>query len=109
MDSFLVPTFLKQLSDPAIESVLLCGCGGGFDFVHGLLILPELLRMGKKVTIGSYSFGDPKRITGAKQILEEPYVCQVDANCHGPPNYAPEIGMCQFLDGEYPANAPHKM
>ena len=33
-DSFLVPTFLRMLADPSIKTVMLCGCGGGFDFVH---------------------------------------------------------------------------
>ena len=32
-------------------------CGGGLDFAHGMLLYGDLVRMGKRVTIGSYSFG----------------------------------------------------
>ena len=40
------PTFLRQLSEPSIRTVLICGCGGGFDFIHGMLLYPELRRLG---------------------------------------------------------------
>src|SRR4051812_26734684 len=40
--SLLLPTFLRRLADPDVKTVLLCGCGGGFDFVHSLLLYPEL-------------------------------------------------------------------
>jgi len=53
-DSFLVPTFLRMLADPSIKTVMLCGCGGGFDFVHSLTLYPELRRLGKGVVIVSY-------------------------------------------------------
>jgi hypothetical protein len=33
-DSSLMPTFFRRLADPSIETVMLCVCGGGFDFVH---------------------------------------------------------------------------
>jgi hypothetical protein len=58
--SLLLPTFAEQLADPAIRTVLLDGCGGGFDFVHALALYPELIRLDKEVVIGSYSFGDPQ-------------------------------------------------
>jgi hypothetical protein len=57
--SLLLPAFVRRLSDPSIRTVLLCGCGGGFDFVHALALYPELRRLGKAVVLGSYSFGDP--------------------------------------------------
>src|SRR5579871_5078501 len=70
-ESFLLPTFLRKLADPSIKTVMLCGCGGGFDFVHGLTLYPELRRLGKTVIIGSYSFGDPNKITGAPEVFNE--------------------------------------
>jgi hypothetical protein len=62
--SLFLPPFLRRLADPSVKSIMLCGCGGGFDFVHSLLLYPELIRLGKSVVIGSYSFGNPNRITG---------------------------------------------
>ena len=47
--SLLLPTFLRRLADPDVKTVMLCGCGGGFDFVHSLLLYPELRRLGKSV------------------------------------------------------------
>lgn len=31
--SLLLPTFVARLADPAIRTVMLCGCGGGFEFI----------------------------------------------------------------------------
>ena len=65
-----MPTFLRKLADPSIKTVMLCGCGGGFDFVHSLTLYPELQRLGKKVVIGSYSFGDPNKISRCHRRLQ---------------------------------------
>jgi hypothetical protein len=70
-DSFLMPSFFRRLVDPSIKTVMLCGCGGGFDFVHSLTLYPELRRLGKSVVIGSYSFGDPNEITNATNVFCE--------------------------------------
>ena len=67
--SYFLPTFLRRLADPSVKTVMLCGCGGGFDFVHSLLLYPELKRLGKSVVIGSYSFGNPHRITGDAETI----------------------------------------
>ncbi len=61
--SLFLPPFLRRLADPSVKTVMLCGCGGGFDFVHSLLLYPELKRLGKSVVIGSYSFGNPHRLS----------------------------------------------
>lgn len=107
--SLLLPTFLRQLADPSIKTVLLCGCGGGFDFVHSLTIYPELRRLGKTVVIGSYSFGDPNKITGAADIFNETGVIAKRATAASTPAkyYGPEVHVCSFLDLRYPASAPH--
>lgn len=42
--SFLLPSFYARLA--AADRVLIAGCGGGFDFLHSMLIYPELIRMG---------------------------------------------------------------
>lgn len=107
--SFLLPTFLRQLADPSIKTVLLCGCGGGFDFVHSLTLYPELRRLGKTVVIGSYSFGDPNKITGAAVVFDEAgaLVKRVTAASTPDGRYGPEVHVCSFLDQRYPSSAPH--
>jgi hypothetical protein len=109
MTSYFHPTFLQRLADPSIRTVLLCGCGGGFDFVHSLTLYPELRRLGKKVVLGSYSFGDPAKITGAPVIFEEEGVSAVRATAACTPDreYGPEVHVCSFLDAWEPAQAPH--
>lgn len=103
------PSFLRRLADPAIENVLLCGCGGGFDFVHGLALYPELQRLGKNVVIGSYSFGAPEAIRGAPTVFEEgdALAKRVTAASTPAPHYGPEIHLCSFLDARFPKDTPH--
>ncbi len=106
----LQPTFLRRLADPTIRTVLLAGCGGGFDFVHSLLLYPELRRLGKQVVLGSYSFGDPGRIRGPAPVVFEQgaaLVKRVTAACQPDPHYGPEVHVCSFLDQRFPTSAPH--
>lgn len=42
--------------------VMMVGCGGGFDFVHSMMLYPELKRLGKKVVLTSFSFGNVDNI-----------------------------------------------
>ncbi len=46
------------------------GCGGGFDFLHSMLLYPELIRRGKQVTILSFSFGVVKNLQRADVCYE---------------------------------------
>lgn len=89
----MLPSFLRKLSDPAIKTVFVCGCGGGFDFVHSMTLYPELMRLKKKVIIGSYSFGMPSRIGEAPTVYEDgkAIVKRVTATSEGPGDYAPEV------------------
>ena len=111
-DSFFLPHFLRRLADPLVKTVMLCGCGGGFDFVHSLLLYPELKRLGKSVVIGSYSFGDPNRITGdAETIFDsgQAIAKRVTGASRPDPYYGPEVHVCSYLDSLYPASAPHSV
>lgn len=109
--STLVPTFLQQLFDPAIKSVLLAGCGGGFDFVHSMLLYPELRRAGKEVTILSYSFGVVSNLQRADVVYEGvsekeggkgPECKLVTCKTVGSGKYQPEVGLLGFLRDMYP-------
>lgn len=108
--SLLIPTFLAQLAAPEIKTVLLCGCGGGFDFVHSLILYPGLRQLGKTVIIGSYSFGEPENIGGQAPVVfkdGKALVKQVTAQSIPNEYYCPEVHVCSFLDQHYPATAPH--
>jgi hypothetical protein len=110
--TFQLPTFLMQLTNPDIKTVLLCGCGGGFDFVHSLVLYPELRELGKTIIIGSYSFGEPQRISGnAPTVFEKnnAIVKQVTARSIPDKHYAPEIHVCSYLDLHYPDTMPHSI
>jgi hypothetical protein len=104
------PTFLARLLDPSVRTVLIAGCGGGFDFVHGMLLVPELVRAGKKVVVHSYSFGAVEALDPMAQLVfaeGDARVVRVTAAHRADPGYAPEVHVASFLDAHYPARAPH--
>ena len=104
------PSFLESLARPDIQTILLCGCGGGFDFVHSLVLYPILREWGKQIIIGSYSFGDPNKISGpAPVIFAEGNVIAKRVTAHSRPDrfYCPEVHVCSFLDQHYPNTVPH--
>ncbi|KAH3760131.1 cell surface glycoprotein [Pelomyxa schiedti] len=73
-------------------------------------LYPELMRMKKRVVIGSYSFGDPDRIQGNSEVFfqhQKALVKKVTAQSEGDWHYAPEINICAFLDEKFPESAPH--
>ena len=51
-------SFIKNISDPLIKTILLCGCGGGFDFIHSSILIPLLKKLKKKLIFASFSFTD---------------------------------------------------
>jgi hypothetical protein len=117
-----LPEIIRRISDDNIRTVLIAGFGGGFDFVHGAILLPELHRLNKKIIFGSYSFGDPQDLQGQDAEIvfqsdetnlgEDQGVCVKRVTGRSTARhaeYAPEIHMCSFLDSEYPKNAPHWM
>lgn len=110
--SLLAPRFLARLAQPSIRTVLLAGCGGGFDFVHAATIYPELVRLGKRIVYVSCSFGDTGRIHGDAPVVFErdgAMVKRVTAASHPDPYYGPEVHLAAFLDHRFPAAAPHSL
>jgi hypothetical protein len=108
--SLLTPRFLARLADPSIATVLLAGCGGGFDFVHAAALYPDLVRMGKRVVWVSFSFGDPARIGGEAPVVFErdgALVKRVTAQSIPDGYYGPEVHLAGFLDERFPERAPH--
>ena len=110
LGSTLVPTFLRRIAAPESKHIFLCGCGGGFDFVHGMILYPELKRLGKQVTIGSYSFTQHESIgEPAAPAFEHngARATWVTAETAADPVYCPEVHLCAYLDSTYPDEAPH--
>ncbi|MCK6545616.1 DUF1152 domain-containing protein [Myxococcota bacterium] len=108
--STLAPGFVRRLFGDDIRTVMICGCGGGFDFVHGMTLYPELVRRGKRVIVGSYSFGDPHRIGDpAPIVFEEGEAIAKRVTAASAPDsyYSPEVHVASFLDATYPSRAPH--
>eukprot|EP01124_Arcella_intermedia_P019160 TRINITY_DN262_c0_g1_i1.p1 TRINITY_DN262_c0_g1~~TRINITY_DN262_c0_g1_i1.p1 ORF type:complete len:360 (-),score=83.14 TRINITY_DN262_c0_g1_i1:31-1110(-) len=109
--SLMMPSFLRKLSDPLIKNVAIAGCGGGFDFVHSLNLYPELVRLQKKITIISFSFGDVSQILNSPVVWEQDgvKVKEVSSTSKQDAYYNPELSMVTFLDSKYPTQAPHKI
>lgn len=110
--SLLEPRFLSRLGHPSIKTVLLAGCGGGFDFVHGSALFPELVRLGKRVVYVSCSFGDAARIRGEAPVVFEQdgaVVKRVTAASLPDPAYGPEVHLASFLDRRFPEAGPHAL
>lgn len=123
------PSFLRLLRDERVHTVLIAGCGGGFDFMHSGHFIPMLLAWNKTLIFHSYSFGDPTTITGAAKFTADasvpaevresvppmmancawPAVCVVDGNCVSRSNYGPEVALCSFLDKRFPDRAPKRL
>lgn len=122
-----VPAFIRLLLDDSVHTVLMAGCGGGFDFCHAVNFLPMLAAAGKRVVIHSYSFGDPSLIHGSAPFTYDalpeivrakvaddaeksqwpshgasasawPEVRVVNAHCAGTLHYAPECQLMSFLE-----------
>lgn len=108
----LLPSFIQKLVNPAVKNILMCGCGGGFDFVHSMNLYPMLKALGKTIYIHSYSFGDVQWIDPrAKNAWNKPSVKIIHSSLrsHNGQNYDPELNMCAFLDEQYPESAPHEI
>jgi hypothetical protein len=110
------------LKDPRVKSILLVGCGGGFDFVHSLLFYDDLIKLGKRIYVGSYSFGDPSEYSESPPLVPHfqvdpsnssnlvlSSVVRITSKCRGSEYYCPELGYCSYLDLLYPENSPHSI
>jgi len=113
--SLLSPSFLEIINNPEVKNVLITGCGGGFDFTHGMLIYPELKKLKKNIIIGSYSFGSTENIKDADVVWQHKIAhgggtCQakkVNASSQGHHRYCPEYRMALYLDECFPQESPH--
>ena len=90
--SFLQLPFFREL-DKA-QTILLAGCGGGYDIYCGLPLYFGLREMGKTVHLANLSFSSIQASNGRK--LPGGMVA-VDAKTEGSTRYFPEIYLAQWL------------
>eukprot|EP00697_Spironema_sp_BW2_P002187 gnl/Spiro4/12940_TR6860_c0_g1_i1.p1 gnl/Spiro4/12940_TR6860_c0_g1~~gnl/Spiro4/12940_TR6860_c0_g1_i1.p1 ORF type:complete len:366 (+),score=88.04 gnl/Spiro4/12940_TR6860_c0_g1_i1:35-1132(+) len=123
--SSFTPTFWRQLTSPTVSTILICGCGGGFDFVHSMLLYRELRELGKTIVICAYSFVEPNTYSSSETVpcpvvwpLERDDTARcatgpstvvkvVRAGVNHSPYYAPEHHVASFLDSRFPDTSPH--
>lgn len=90
---FSLPFFEKLES---AQTVLLAGCGGGFDFFCALPLYDLLRRAGKTVHLANLSFSD---IGGARAEMLTPHLMKVTADTRGNERYFPELHFCRWMRG----------
>ncbi len=86
--------FFDKLADA--QTVLLAGCGGGYDFFCGLPFYETLRRAGKTVHLANLSFSD---IDGAQGRMLTPHLMEVTKDTHGNEHYFPELHFCRWMRG----------
>lgn len=87
----------QQLLDEA-DTVLLAGCGGGYDVFGALPLLHELVARRKRVHLASLSFSYLNGLRGAVQRFTQPNLYTVGANAATERAYCPEAWLAQFLE-----------
>ena len=88
------PPFLEKLE--SAQTVLLAGCGGGFDFFCGLPLYDALKRAGKTVHLANLSFSD---LDGAQGEMVTPHLMRVTKDTRGNERYFPEMHFCRWMRG----------
>ncbi len=92
----IVPFGLRKNS-----TVLISGCGGGFDFLCGLPIGLELENRGHKVVYSSYSFTDLQAIPQGRWINDELVLINETTKDLKDSSYFPEKVYCDWYAQRY--------
>lgn len=103
------PIWLKHIKDPKVKTILITGCGGGFDFTHSLLLIPTIIEFGKHFVIISNSFTQIDLMTDYPEVYRSKkhkkcvgrLITPKDTDFHG---YFPEIHFSNFLRQKYGDN-----
>ena len=105
---------MRDLLDARIDradSILLAGCGGGYDVLSAVPLAIDALSRGKRVTFGSLSFSDLAGHEGAERVGPTGILVSADL---GENAYFPELVLRRWLDARgvasavvaYPVGAP---
>lgn len=79
------------------RSVLLAGCGGGYDVMGAVPLIVALRRAGKQVHLASLSFTYLNGLDGARQEAGVPNLYEVGAGAATEGAYCPEAWLAHFL------------
>eukprot|EP00928_Gymnodinium_smaydae_P046127 TRINITY_DN30729_c0_g1_i1.p1 TRINITY_DN30729_c0_g1~~TRINITY_DN30729_c0_g1_i1.p1 ORF type:complete len:539 (+),score=89.14 TRINITY_DN30729_c0_g1_i1:46-1662(+) len=77
------------------QSVLLAGCGGGYDVYQALPLYFNLRAMGKSVHLASLTFSETHAMRGAAQPIHGLF--EVTADTSYPNDYCPEGHLASYL------------
>jgi hypothetical protein len=78
----------------AARTVLVAGCGGGFDVFAGLPIFFALRRLGKQVHLANLTFAALRHDAGRRPVTE---LVEVTADAPGDPSYFPEKHLSRWF------------
>ena len=80
------------------NTILLAGCGGGFDIFCGLPLFYRLRKLGKRVVLANLSFSNLLDARNARQIA--PHCFEVTPETTGNERYFPELHLLRWLRGQ---------
>lgn len=100
------PIWLKHIKDPKVKTILITGCGGGFDFTHSLLLIPTIIQLQKRFVIISNSFTQINLMKDYPVVYESKedkrnigrLITPKETEFRG---YFPEIHLANFLAQRY--------
>lgn len=93
-----------MLAQPALSRldgarrVLLAGCGGGYDVLGAVPLVPVLEARGVEVHLASLSFCYLGGLDGAVQDREQPNLYEVGSDAARTTTYCPEAWLARFLE-----------
>lgn len=106
----MVQPFFQEICDS--RRVLLCGCGGGYDFFSALPLFLSLRSAGVDVYLGNLTFSSSEGVDGAEKIGECCLRVVADSKRVGTgwtperDPYWPELHLAQFLKRELGEDIP---
>ena len=109
MFSNLVPRFIQILAEPETKNIMFLGCGGGYDFIHSLLLFPDLINSNKNIVIASNSFSQVdisyKNFETVYQSSNNPSIVAkliIPGQSEPRSGYIPEKIFCDFVSKQFP-------
>lgn len=95
-----------SLLEPA-QTVLIAGCGGGYDFLSGLPFYHALKEKGKKVILANLSFTDLVSKIDGKQFCDQCYKVSANTKIKSSPKvYFPEYYLSQWFKDCFQEDVP---
>ena len=79
------------------RSILLAGCGGGYDVLGAVPLLAELVEQGRQVHLASLSFCYLNGLARAKQVDTHPNLYEVPGEAATPKAYCPEAWLARWM------------